>query len=100
MGCQAGFGYCEGPSLRESFREALLNKHYDWRNGGKWYWDSNRNIWWSWDTAFNIRRKWKRVVRAEGLGGVSIWTLGQDSHNWHRLRAISRKLRSVIRPEA
>jgi GH18 family chitinase len=76
--------------------KALANKHYDWKRGAKWYWDSDGGIFWSWDTAFNMRRKLKKIVIPEGLGGIFISSIGQDSHDWHRLKRLQEKARKYF----
>lgn len=109
VGCQAGFGRCRGRSLKASLKKALTTKrhiwdhrlqwysdYYDWKQGAKWYWDSDGGIFWSWDTAFNMRRKIKKIVVHEQLGGIFIWSLGQDSHDWHRLQRLEDKVKKYI----
>ncbi|KAL2257508.1 hypothetical protein VTK26DRAFT_84 [Humicola hyalothermophila] len=95
VGCQAGFGRCWGRSIKESFKQALASSrhvwnerlrwysdYYDWKQGAKWYWDSDGGIFWSWDTGFNMKRKIKKIVMKTAavvyLPGLALPAVAQD----------------------
>ncbi|KAK0632775.1 glycoside hydrolase superfamily [Immersiella caudata] len=87
-GCQSGYGRCDGPSIKDSFSEALANGKFDIVNGGQWYWDAEPRIFWTWDTPQIIARKFTEIVAQKGLGGVFAWSLAQDSYDWSHLLAL------------
>lgn len=89
---QAGqFAWCDDvPSeLNNSFRKALEGSTYDNVEGGSYYFDAEENIFWSWDTPDAISKKIPLIVEKKGLGGVFAWGLGEDSHNWTHLKALT-----------
>ncbi|KAH6842436.1 family 18 glycosyl hydrolase [Chaetomium sp. MPI-CAGE-AT-0009] len=94
-GCQAGFGRCEGSSTTSSFQKAVANGKTDKVNGGQWYWDSEGPFFWTFDTPELVRRKFDEIVKARGLGGVSAWSLGEDSHNYSLIKAIQTGVQSL-----
>ncbi|KAK3362309.1 glycoside hydrolase superfamily [Lasiosphaeria hispida] len=94
-GCQTGFGRCEGPSTKDSFKKALANSKYDAKNGGQWYWDADVNIFWTWDTPEIIAKKFVDIVKAKGLGGVMAWSLGEDSYDWSHLLALQKNVKTL-----
>ncbi|KAI0601549.1 family 18 glycosyl hydrolase [Biscogniauxia sp. FL1348] len=85
LGCQHGFGHCEGPDVSKSFSVALAEGQCDDAEGGMWYWDEQSEIFWTWDDVQFIRQKFTDIVDAEELGGVMAWSLGEDSDGWSRV---------------
>lgn len=87
-GCQADYGQCNGTSTLQSFHKAVANSKTDKVQGGQWYWDSEGPFFWSFETADLIKQKFSQIVIGRGLGGVSAWSLGEDSHDFALIEAI------------
>lgn len=87
-GCQDGFGVCNGTSTLTSFRTALDKGQTDEVNGGEWYWDAAGPFFWTWDTPSLVARKFDEIVKPLDLGGVAVWSLGEDSHDYSLIKAI------------
>ncbi|KAI0486633.1 glycoside hydrolase superfamily [Xylaria cf. heliscus] len=56
------------------------------QNGGVWYFDETTSpkIFWTWETIETITRKFYGIVNSptQKLGGISSWSLGQNSGGW------------------
>ncbi|KAI0180523.1 glycoside hydrolase [Hypoxylon sp. FL1284] len=90
--CQRAYGSCDsaaGPDVAASFRTALAHGAADEEEGGMWYWDAAARLFWTWDTPELARRKFAEVVAPLRLGGVMAWSLGEDSADWARVRALA-----------
>ncbi|KAK1994323.1 family 18 glycosyl hydrolase [Colletotrichum falcatum] len=87
-GCQSDYGICNGTSTLESFKTALANGHTDEERGGQWYWDPAGPFFWTWETPALVARKFNDIVKTRGIGGVSAWSLGEDSYDFALLKAI------------
>ncbi|KAI8626954.1 carbohydrate-binding module family 18 protein [Xylariaceae sp. FL1651] len=87
--CQAGYGACHGPDVVLSFKAARKNSQYDAEAGGMWYIDNNSSpkLFWTWETTYLMSRKFDEIVNdpAHKLGGVSGWSLGEDSDKWEHV---------------
>lgn len=94
-GCQPGFGACNGTSTLTSFQAALKNGKTDEVNGGEWYWDPAGPFFWTWDTPALVSRKFDEIVNGLGIGGVSAWSLGEDSNNYSLIKAIQSGVRDL-----
>ncbi|KAI8952771.1 glycoside hydrolase superfamily [Xylaria longipes] len=92
--CQFGYGRCDGPDIIASFKRARENSVYDQRNGGVWYFDETASpkIFWTWETIETITRKFYGIVNspAHKLGGISSWSLGQNSGGWEYVQQIQK----------
>lgn len=66
----------------------MANSTTDEAQGGQWYWDSEGPFFWTFDTVALVDRKFNEIVRARKLGGVSAWSLGEDSHDYALIKAI------------
>ncbi|KAK1638795.1 family 18 glycosyl hydrolase [Colletotrichum phormii] len=87
-GCQSDYGICNGTSTLSSFKTAIANGKTDEVSGGQWYWDPAGPFFWSWDTPALVTRKFNEIAKARGLGGVAVWSLGEDSYDFSLLKAI------------
>lgn len=96
-GCQEGYGMKRSnggrgsdgaPTILEDFNTAMNNPQYDFRDGGRYYIDHVENLLWSWDEPEDIARKYEQVYKTLELGGVFIWSVGEDSHSWARLKQV------------
>ncbi|KAK7747042.1 hypothetical protein SLS62_009299 [Diatrype stigma] len=95
--CLRAFGRCNvgyEPDMVKSFQTALSNGKKDDVEGAMWYIDEveSRRFFWTWDSVEIIERKVKEVVNARGLGGVMAWSLGEDSPDGARIKAINAAL--------
>ncbi|KAI1497785.1 family 18 glycosyl hydrolase [Biscogniauxia marginata] len=95
VGCQSGFGTCEGPDVTNSFTEALANGKLDEEAGGMWYWDEENEVFWTWDSAELIRRKFVDIVAPEQIGGVMAWSLAEDSADWSHILAVQQGIEEL-----
>jgi len=90
--CQAGYGRCDGPDVAASFQRARANAMYDEQEGGLWYLDTSvtPNIFWTWENTIIMTRKFDEIVnnKTNTLGGVSGWSLGEDSYGWDRVKVM------------
>lgn len=96
-GCQSAYGTCTGPSVTDSFLDALEYGVTDEAAGGQWWWDEEAEIFWTWDTAALIQQKFSDIVAARGLGGIMAWSLGEDSYDWSHLNAMVQGAKSLSR---
>ncbi|OHF04523.1 glycosyl hydrolase family 18 [Colletotrichum orchidophilum] len=87
-GCQSDYSICNGTSTLSSFHTAIANSKTDEVNGGQWYWDAAGPFFWSFDTPALVTRKFNEIAKARGLGGVAVWSLGEDSYDFSLLKAI------------
>ncbi|KAK1541392.1 glycosyl hydrolase family 18 [Colletotrichum paranaense] len=87
-GCQSDYGICNGTSTLSSFKTAMANGKTDEVSGGQWYWDPAGPFFWTWDTPALVTRKFNEIAKARGLGGVAVWSLGEDSYDFSLLKAI------------
>ncbi|KAK2025068.1 family 18 glycosyl hydrolase [Colletotrichum zoysiae] len=87
-GCQSDYGICNGTSTLGSFKTALANGKTDEVRGGQWYWDPAGPFFWTWETPALVGRKFNDIVKTRGVGGVSVWSLGEDSYDFALLKAI------------
>ncbi|KAI0405181.1 family 18 glycoside hydrolase [Xylaria palmicola] len=67
----------------------------DGTEGGQWYWDPSTSYFWTWDTPDFIAQKFDKIVKAKGLGGVSAWSLGEDSSDHTYIKAIRKGLKTL-----
>jgi chitinase len=92
LNCQAGYGRCDGPDVAASFQRAQANSIYDAKEGGIWYIDTSitPNLFWTWENDIVISRKFDEIVnnQTHTLGGVSGWSLGEDSFDWSRVKML------------
>ncbi|KAK4210293.1 glycoside hydrolase superfamily [Rhypophila decipiens] len=90
-GCQNGYGMnCTdtGPTINEKFVQAMKNGEYDANEGAHYYIDHQESLFWSWDTEEDIQKKYDAVVKNLTLGGVFVWSLGEDTDYFKHLRAV------------
>ncbi|KAI1304413.1 glycoside hydrolase superfamily [Xylaria venustula] len=84
--CQVGFGRCDGPDAIASFQKARESSNYDQQKGALWYFDETTSpkLFWSWENTTLMSRKFDEIVNnpANLLGGVSGWSLGENSAGW------------------
>ncbi|KAI3336928.1 carbohydrate-binding module family 18 protein [Xylariaceae sp. AK1471] len=96
--CQIGYGICNGPDVAKSFKSALANPNNDTESGGAWYLDTNTtpNLFWTWETTDLMWRKFDEIVNNKTctLGGISAWSLGEDSFNWEHVK----KMKDIGKP--
>jgi chitinase len=76
-GCQVGYGNCTGPNINVSWQKALASPLDDQVGGGRYYWDSEINLFWTWDSPEFVGQKFEKIVTERGLGGVFAWSLGR-----------------------
>ncbi|KAM7186740.1 Glycoside hydrolase superfamily [Naviculisporaceae sp. PSN 640] len=97
VGCQNGYGkrcYKTGhesgdaPTILEDFNTAMNDPQFDFDQYGRYYIDHVENLFWSWDEPEDIKKKYDAVYKVLDLGGVFIWSLGQDSYSWARLKQV------------
>ncbi|CCU80033.1 CELP0030 Effector like protein [Blumeria hordei DH14] len=79
---------CQTVSLKTQFQNAILNGTTDSKMGGQYYYDRTRNIFWTWETPDLIAQKFEKIMAARKLGGVMVWSLGQDSYENSHINAI------------
>ncbi|KAI1777955.1 glycoside hydrolase family 18 protein [Hypoxylon cercidicola] len=88
--CQPAYGSnCTGPDARASFRKARAHGRLDEARGGMWYWDAERRLYWTWESVDLMVRKYDEIVAPLRLGGVMVWSLGEDSAGWCRVRVLA-----------
>ncbi|KAI0460691.1 glycoside hydrolase superfamily [Xylaria acuta] len=77
-----------------SFKRARENSVYDQRNGGVWYLDETTSpkIFWTWETIETVTRKFYGIINSptHKLGGISSWSLGQNSGGWEYVQRIQK----------
>ncbi|KAI1815269.1 carbohydrate-binding module family 18 protein [Poronia punctata] len=85
--CQAGYGRCDGPDVVASFQRAQHGFTTDVENGALWYLDTavTPHMFWTWENNIIMTRKYDDIVNNMTLGGVSGWSLGEDSFNWEHV---------------
>ncbi|KAI1460573.1 glycoside hydrolase family 18 protein [Annulohypoxylon moriforme] len=98
LGCQSGFGTCNGPDITTAFPKALKNGVLDEEQGGMWYWDPENRLFWTWDTVDLMKRKFQDIVGPMGLGGVMAWSLGEDSADWSHVTTVAQLAKSAKAP--
>ncbi|KAI5288970.1 hypothetical protein KEM54_004612 [Ascosphaera aggregata] len=84
--------YLASSSLRKNFSVAEQGASNDSKavtDEGAFYLDKASNMFWTWDPESLYPRKYKEVVRANGLGGIMVWSLGEDSYDWSHLKKLS-----------
>ncbi|GAW19165.1 hypothetical protein ANO14919_086490 [Xylariales sp. No.14919] len=88
--CQVGYGRCDGPDVRSSFKKARENSNYDQERGGMWYFDETTSprLFWTWENTEIMARKFDEIVNnpTYKLGGVSGWSLGENSAGWEHVQ--------------
>lgn len=98
LNCQFGYGRCDGPDVIASFKRARENSMYDQRNGGVWYFDETTSpkIFWTWETIETMRGKFYGIVDSptHKLGGISAWSLGENSGGWEYVQQMQNLTRS------
>ncbi|KAI9170819.1 Chitinase 1 [Paramyrothecium foliicola] len=94
-GCQSGYGKCDGVDVNASFQKALAQGRTDDSAGGQWYWDAENRLYWTWDTAELITKKIAFMASTRGVRSIMAWSLGQDSHDWSRLKAMQEGFRTL-----
>ncbi|RYP32887.1 hypothetical protein DL767_004977 [Monosporascus sp. MG133] len=94
--CLSNFGDCHGNGIYldmvKSFQAAVDHGKFDEVERAWWYIDTQyypRNFFWTWDTPDTIEEKITEIVKKRGLGGVMAWSLGEDSYDWARLKAMN-----------
>ncbi|RYO82930.1 hypothetical protein DL766_006991 [Monosporascus sp. MC13-8B] len=94
--CLNNFGDCHGNGIYldmvKSFQGAMDHGKFDEAEGAWWYIDtqhSPRNFFWAWDAPDTIEEKVTGIVNKRGLGGVMAWSLGEDSYDWARVKAMN-----------
>ncbi|KAL1305429.1 hypothetical protein AAFC00_002313 [Neodothiora populina] len=78
--------------LSTSFQRAMKDGKYDNEGGGRYFWDSEKNIFWSWETPESISAKYDEVAVKKDLGGTFAWGLGEDAPHWAHFRALASKV--------
>ncbi|KAI0431427.1 glycoside hydrolase superfamily [Xylaria sp. FL1042] len=95
--CQVGYGSCEGPDTIASFKKARENFKYDEQKGGLWYFDETTNpkLFWTWENTDLMSRKFDEIVNnpANKLGGISGWSLGENSAGWGHVQQMQNMTR-------
>lgn len=96
LGRTAAFSWHDKVPLEfdASFGRAKLDGQY-FDDGSYGYWDAAENTWWTFDTPASIERKFKDIIRPEGLGGVFAWGLGEDAPEFAHLRATVKGVRQM-----
>lgn len=79
---------CKAVSLKSQFQTAMLNGITDSKMGGQYYYDRTRSTFWTWETPDLIAQKFEKIMAARKLGGVMVWSLGEDSYDNSHLIAI------------
>ncbi|KAI1823581.1 carbohydrate-binding module family 18 protein [Xylaria intraflava] len=97
LNCQTRYGQCHGPDTVASFEKARLFAQYDDQNGGMWYLDQDTNpmLFWTWETTEMMTRKFDEIVNnsTARLGGISAWSLGEDTSSAEHVRAMQNMTR-------
>ncbi|KAI5302676.1 hypothetical protein KEM56_000466 [Ascosphaera pollenicola] len=89
--CLPSWGHCNGSTSIGSFDKARNDKHAI-TDEGAYYFDKDASFFWTWDPAERYSDKYNTVVAGNQLGGVMVWSLGEDSYDWSHLK----KLNEVI----
>ncbi|KAI1190207.1 glycoside hydrolase family 18 protein [Nemania serpens] len=103
VGCETavledGSGTDTGRSGAKTFMEGvpvLASGQADQDEGGQWYWDPATSYFWTWDTPELVARKFEKIIKAKGLGGVMAWSLGEDSADHAYVKAIQAGLKTL-----
>ncbi|KAE8148113.1 putative class V chitinase [Aspergillus avenaceus] len=77
------------PEVLKSWETAKGAAKADDVAGGQYAYDPATHYFWTWDTPTFMERKFKDIVDAEGLGGVFVWSLGEDSAAWDHLKVLN-----------
>ncbi|KAI5307633.1 hypothetical protein KEM55_007785 [Ascosphaera atra] len=86
--CCSSDGFCT--TAIGSFKSISGKKHIDEKQGGATAVDNSgsQSIFWTWDPVELYQRKFDEIVKAKKLGGVMVWSLGQDSDGWTHIKKI------------
>ncbi|KAI3325170.1 glycoside hydrolase family 18 protein [Xylariaceae sp. AK1471] len=102
IGCKTALleynGTDTGRSGAKTFGEGvpvLASGRADKTEGGQWYWDPATSYFWTWDTPEFIAQKFEKIIKARGLGGISVWSLGEDSGDYAHVKAIQAGLQTL-----
>lgn len=82
------WGHCNGSTSIGSFQKARKDKSAV-TDQGAFYLDKENNFFWTWDPAENYGDKYHTVIKDNKLGGVMVWSLGEDSYDWSHLKKLS-----------
>ena len=83
--------------LSASYKRAMAHSQYDDEHGGRYYWDSEENLWWSWDAPDVITKKFPAIMDKKGLGGAFAWGLGEDANDFTHLKALSAEMKEYAK---
>lgn len=86
--CLPAWGHCNGSTSIGSFQKARKDKSAV-TDQGAFYLDKENNFFWTWDPAENYGDKYHTVIKDNKLGGVMVWSLGEDSYDWSHLKKLS-----------